>query len=112
MERERLEMSRERKQHVGEQGREEEQFLRTLTENSLDLIMIADADGVAQYVNSAVERVLGYEPEEFVGVEVPELLHPDDYEQVMSAFAWSATNPGVASEYAEGRYLCKDGSWV
>lgn len=105
-------MSRERKQQVAQQVQENERFLRTITENSLDLIMVADADGVAQYVNPAVERVLGYEREEFVGLTVPELLHPDDYEQVMSAFAWSATNPGVASEYAEGRYRCKDGSWV
>jgi PAS domain S-box-containing protein len=88
------------------------EFWRTLVENSLDLILIADADGVGSYVNSRVEQVLGYTAEEFVGLRVPDLLHPADYEEVVGELVWAAENPGVVSRYAQGRYRRKDGSWA
>jgi PAS domain S-box-containing protein len=89
-----------------------EGFFRALAENSLDLILVADVDGIARYVNPSVERVLGYTPEEFVGMSVPGLLHPEDHAQVMKVFAEAAGNPpGTASRFARGRYMCKDGSW-
>ena len=97
-----------------EQGTLEERlrFLSLLVENSLDLILVADPDGVALYVNPRVEQVLGYARDEFLGMRVPDLLHPDDYDAIMAELASAASNPGIASGYAQGRYRHKDGSWV
>jgi PAS domain S-box-containing protein len=100
------------KQPIEERVQGSEGFFRALAENSLDLILVADVDGIARYVNPSVERVLGYTPEEFVGMNVPDLLHPEDHEQVMKVFAEAAENPpGTASRFAQGRYRRKDGSW-
>ena len=87
-------------------------FLSLLVENSLDLILVADPDGVALYVNPRVEQVLGYARDEFLGMRVPDLIHPDDYDAIMAELASAASNPGIASGYAQGRYCHKDGSWV
>jgi len=94
-------------------AQQRERFLSLLVENSLDLMLVADAEGNARYVNPANERILGYGREEFIGMNVPGLLHPDDQKQVMDLFAAAAANPGVLPDnFAEGRYRSKDGSWV
>jgi PAS domain S-box-containing protein len=87
-------------------------FFTLLVENSLDLTLVADPEGVALYVNPRVEQVLGYGRDEFLSIRVPDLLHPDDYEPVMAQFASAASDPGTVSGYAQGRYRHKDGSWV
>ncbi len=86
-------------------------FFRILVEDSLDMIMIADAEGRPLFVNSAHERILGYTAEELTSLKVPELIHPDDYERVMNAVAENMALPGAASGYVEARYRHKDGSW-
>jgi hypothetical protein len=76
-------------------AQEKERFLSLLVENSLDLMLVADAEGNARYANPANERILGYGREEFMGMNVPGLLHPDDQQQVMDMFAEAVANPGV-----------------
>ena len=87
-------------------------FFTLLAENSLDLILVADPEGVALYVNPRVEEVLGYGRDEFLGMRVPDLLHPDDYETIMVELATAASHPGSTSGYAQGRYRHKDSTWV
>ncbi len=94
-------------------AQEKERFLSLLVENSLDLMLVADAEGNARYANPANERILGYGREEFIGMNVPGLLHPDDQEQVMVLFAEAVANPGVLPDtFGQGRYRSKSGSWV
>lgn len=94
-------------------AQERERFLSLLVENSLDLMLVADAEGNARYANPANERILGYGRDEFIGMNVPSLLHPEDHEQVMAVFAEAVANPGVLPDsFAQGRYWSKDGSWV
>ena len=94
-------------------AQEKYRFLSLLVENSLDLMLVADAEGNARYANPANERILGYGREEFIGMNVPGLLHPDDQEQVMVLFAEAVANPGILPDaFAQGRYRSKNGSWV
>jgi len=94
-------------------AQEKDRFLSLLVENSLDLMLVADAEGNARYANPANERILGYGREEFIGMNVPGLLHPDDQEQVMVLFAEVVANPGILPDaFAQGRYRSKNGSWV
>jgi PAS domain-containing protein len=64
-------------------AQERERFLSLLVENSLDLMLVTDSEGNARYVNPANERILGYGREEYIGMNVPGLLHPDDRQRVM-----------------------------
>lgn len=89
---------------------EELRFLSVLLENTLDAILVADADGTARYVTPSIENLIGYKPEEMIGKKPGDFLHPEDVEQRMSAYGEIASRPG-ASGYTLGRFLHKDGSW-
>jgi PAS domain-containing protein len=57
---------------------------RALVENSSDPITLCNADNTIRYISRSVEYVLGYDPEELVGVYVPSLIHQDDLETAAS----------------------------
>jgi diguanylate cyclase (GGDEF)-like protein/PAS domain S-box-containing protein len=45
---------------------------------SREYTSITDADNVITFISEPVERVLGYEPEELIGTNSMDLIHPDD----------------------------------
>jgi PAS domain S-box-containing protein len=59
-----------------------ERWFRSLVQNSSDIIAIYEDDGTVRYVSPAVERVLGYRPEELVGTSPFNHVHPEDVELV------------------------------
>jgi PAS domain S-box-containing protein len=64
------------------------------------------------YVSASVERLLGYRPEEIVGVAgwLPEHTHPDDLDAV-SADAQRAIEEGRTESETVHRLRCKDGTY-
>ena len=90
-----------------------DELFRALIENALDVITILDVEGVIRYQSPSVERVLGYKPAELIGVNIVELLHPDDVSKVNAAIKAAAPpngTPGIA-QVVEARLRHKDGSW-
>src|SRR5205814_755384 len=61
------------------------ELFRALIENSLDGIVLYDACGTITYASPSTERITGYSPEEFVGLNGFSLIHPDDLELVREA---------------------------
>jgi PAS domain S-box-containing protein len=59
-----------------------EQHLRLIAENSSDLITISDTNGRFSYVSPSSLPMLGYRPEELLGVNGYEIIHPEDRELV------------------------------
>lgn len=49
-----------------------------VTENSRDVIELADLDGRRIYVSPAIERMKGWKPEELINHNISEQAHPDD----------------------------------
>src|ERR671916_449692 len=47
--------------------RESEERIRTLLQNTSDIITLLESDGTIRYISPAVERVTGYSPEEQIG---------------------------------------------
>jgi diguanylate cyclase (GGDEF)-like protein/PAS domain S-box-containing protein len=87
-----------------------ERWFRSLVQNSSDVVMILEADGTVRYVSPAVERVLGYRPEDLVGTLVFDYVHPEDIEDVSESFAQTLEKPGVQPPI-EYRVRAADGSW-
>jgi diguanylate cyclase (GGDEF)-like protein/PAS domain S-box-containing protein len=87
-----------------------ERWLRSVVQNSSDIIAIFEDDGTVRYVSPAVERILGYRPEELVGTGIFEHLHPQDVEWVSRRFAEALENSAVMPP-AELRIQAADGSW-
>ncbi|MBF0163478.1 MAG: PAS domain S-box protein [Magnetococcales bacterium] len=92
-----------------------EKRYKSLTENLSEMIYRADAQThQISYVNSAVERIHGYAPDEWI--KTPELweqsIHPDDREQVFHALI-VAREKGVNGTI-EYRIVHRDGTirWV
>ena len=68
------------------QVQQHERLYRKLTEYSGDLTSIIAPNGETQYVSPSIERVLGYVPEERIGVNVFQGVHPDDLARVIRVF--------------------------
>jgi PAS domain S-box-containing protein len=55
-----------------------EKYFRAITQNLSDLIIIANSAGKITYVNSSVENILGYKPEELIGRSGFDYILPAD----------------------------------
>jgi len=93
-----------------------DELFRALIENSSDIIVLLDAEGIIRYETPAVERLLGYKPAELIGTNIVERLHPDDVSKVIEAYG--AINAGRTSggtswigHFIEARFCHKDGLW-
>jgi diguanylate cyclase (GGDEF)-like protein/PAS domain S-box-containing protein len=90
--------------------RTSEERFRALVQNATDVITILDAAAMVCYESPAIERVLGYAPEELIGTDPFALIHPDDVAAVRGLFEESLRRPGVNIP-AEFRFRDKAGSW-
>nr|WP_230210722.1 EAL domain-containing protein [Streptomyces kaniharaensis] len=61
-----------------------EAHFRSLVQGSSDVIMIAGASGVLSYVSPAALGVYGRDPEELVGGNLLDLVHPEDVDRVLA----------------------------
>jgi two-component system cell cycle sensor histidine kinase/response regulator CckA len=89
--------------------RSREELFRSLIEHASDVIMIIAADGTSLYESPAVERVLGWKPEELVGKPSLAQLHKDDLRHVEPTVA--AVLAGEEPGPTEFRLRHRDGSW-
>ena len=84
----------------------------TLIDLAQDKIAVIDEAGRFRYLNAATRELLGFDPDELVGTDAFELVHPDDVDRVRSAFealVADGTRPDSPLEY---RYATADGDWV
>lgn len=84
---------------------------QTVFDLSEEFWCILKFDGYLARVNPAFTLKLGYTEEELLKIPLIELLHPDDRERTLKAFAQSKTNDGQPAGI-ENRYLAKDGSEI
>ncbi len=90
--------------------RESEERFRTLTERASEGISIVGAEGTILYESPSIERILGYRPEDRVGKQPFESLHPDDVSEAAKAYQFLIDNPDeIVTMVIRSRH--KDGSW-
>ena len=87
-----------------------EKRFNALLENGLDNISLLSADGVLLWESPAAIRTLDYEPNEFVGRNIFELLHPDDQERIRNQYRELLQQPG-SRQRDTFRLRHSDGSW-
>ncbi len=84
---------------------ESEEKYRTLVDTSQDGVFIAQNDAFV-YVNHAFARMLGYTPEDMLGMEFGRIIAPED-QQLASAH--STLHDDISSKPYEARLLHRDG---
>jgi PAS domain S-box-containing protein len=97
--------------HLESRGAASAHTYELLLKYSWDIVSILEADGVLRYNSPACERIHGYTPEELVGRNTADLIHPDDRAAVGTAMEFILTHPDKPTT-VEYRYSCKDGRWV
>jgi len=86
-----------------------EDRFRYLVENAFDVIVECAVSGRILYVSPNVVEVLGYTPDEIIGTFLVDLLHADDAERGVVAFA-SAVGDGDQI-HTTLRYRHRSGQW-
>jgi diguanylate cyclase (GGDEF)-like protein/PAS domain S-box-containing protein len=90
--------------------RESEERFRALTEQSTDIIFIADPSGQIKYASPSVHTVLAVLGDSLVGTNMIDRVHPDDFAKIMSTGL-----PSVAyrqNPIVEVRLRHTDGRWL
>jgi diguanylate cyclase (GGDEF)-like protein/PAS domain S-box-containing protein len=90
--------------------RESEERFRALTEQSNDIILIADTSGQIKYASPSVQAVLSVRGDGLVGTNMMDLVHPDDFAKTMSTGPrWVAYRQNPIVEF---RLRHEDGRWL
>jgi len=79
--------------------------------NANDIMAVIDAEGIIQFMNPAAERLIGYTPEEMMGQEIFEFLHPTDFESFEEVLDLCVDSPGAQLPVIEVRLQHKSGAW-
>ncbi len=90
---------------------ESEDTLRAVVAASPDIILVLGPDARIRSANPAVERVLGYRPDERVGQTPQDIVHPDDAAALAAGFR-DLLDPGVGTMDLRYRLRHADGHWV
>src|SRR5664279_1817923 len=93
---------------------ESEERFRALTEQSTDIILIADPSGQIKYASPSVHAVLALHGDSLSGTNMMDLVHPDDFAKTMSTGSRSVAygqNPSQ-NPIVEFRLRRADGSWL
>jgi PAS domain S-box-containing protein len=102
------------RKRVEEKLRCEEERFRILAEQSSDIIVIVNREGFVTYENHAVERSLGLNSGERIGVRIFERIHPDDLKVATDTFNDFTSNKFSKDIYGPVRQIRirhHDGSW-
>jgi len=89
-----------------------EEWFRSLVQNSSDVIVVIEADGIIKYQSPAVKQVLGLETKDLVGTNVFETVEfqPQDLADMQASLSELLARPG-GSTSLEARARHGDGSW-
>ncbi|MBP2680480.1 MAG: putative Hybrid sensor histidine kinase [Candidatus Krumholzibacteriota bacterium] len=90
--------------------RESEATFRRIAETTTDGIYQLDLNGVIVYCSPAVEKILGYAPEEFVGTQFRSHFLPEDLQPAQNAFVRNLAGEEIRN--AEFRIVGKNGKRV
>ena len=89
---------------------ESEAHYRAIIENELDIVTILDENAIIKFDSPATQRILGYSPEELIGRDVFEFIHPDDV-PTMRRELGSVLASSDPSKPVEFRFKHKKSGW-
>ncbi|GAB1822030.1 putative bifunctional diguanylate cyclase/phosphodiesterase [Herbidospora sp. RD11066] len=91
-----------------------ERQLRQLAENTGDVVLMCDLEGVVQEISDGVETTYGYAPTDLLGKPIVDYVHPEDVPTIQALLRHVAEDDGI-ERYGTCRLACRvraaDGTW-
>ncbi len=88
----------------------EQAAYRLLADNATDMIDCLDSAFVRRYVSPAARDLLGYQPNELIGIPPLDMVHPEDAAPLQAAY--DELLAGVDRRAVTARMRHRDGSWI
>src|SRR5579884_4219083 len=88
---------------------EHEKLFRALIENSAEALELVSGDVFFIFVSPAIQKMLGYTPEELVGRNIREFFPVQEISEVIAQFQAIVENPALTIT-VQHPYLHKNGS--
>ncbi|MEZ0074340.1 putative bifunctional diguanylate cyclase/phosphodiesterase [Planotetraspora sp. GP83] len=93
-----------------------EQQLRQLAENTGDVVLVCDLDGVIREIGAGVDATYGYRPGDLAGHPIFDYIHPEDVPGIHALLRRiAAADEDVSEIHASCRIACRvraaDGTW-
>jgi diguanylate cyclase (GGDEF)-like protein/PAS domain S-box-containing protein len=79
--------------------------------HSPDISLLLRSDGTILHVSRSVQRICGFAPDELIGTSGFELIHPEDVEYALGAFAEASEHPGQHAPI-ELLFRTRSGDWL
>lgn len=95
---------------VEDELRASEARFRALFEHSTDAVALFDKNWKVIFCSTSIERILGINPEDAVGRDAIEWVHPDDRVAVQRTYQYVLDHPGETVT-AQVRLRAKNGAW-
>jgi len=76
---------------------QQEVFFTALYRSAADVVLVSDRDNRLTYVSPSFTRVLGYPPEEVLGTDGRQYLHPDEVDTSASHVSALRARPGASA---------------
>ncbi len=83
---------------------------KLLAENMSDMVGLHNPQGDYTYVSPSCEKILGYKPEELIGVSPFSIMHPEDLEVTTKVYEKCFLTE--ASQTVEHRFKAKNGDYI
>ena len=80
--------------------------------HSTSLLTVLDETGVVEYGSPSIRDIYGFDQDELVGEQVADYFHPDDREDVVSAFRTVVAGDESTVEAIEYRHERADGTYL
>lgn len=100
----------ERKNALTSLYQSEERF-RNLVQNSSDLILIIDANGIIKYASPSITKITGFTTTEKVGESLFSGLAPEDINKISLVIEKLLLEPGQSISF-DFRFKNKSGNWI
>ncbi|MDM7988728.1 MAG: PAS domain S-box protein [Smithella sp.] len=93
-----------------EKLRVQEAKFRTVAEQSSDIIVLTDKNGIILYANPVLEQLLGYNPAERIGYSTFKNIYADDLNTIINSFNLLVSDIHAPPQRTEARIRHADGT--
>ncbi len=94
-----------------ERGRAQDARMRSIVEQSSEILVITDRNGIASFVSPALETVLGYPLDQAARLTVRDIVHPDHLAGMEDALRRIRASPGNRFSGIRVKASHADGGW-